>query len=316
MKKFMISIAVIVLLTFSGCANNKINIDKNNKKKINKSLEAEKNTKTNEKTRKLNILVSDKILYDCVKSIDKGKHNVDYIFKRNNNEVLISHYYDIGYVPDLYIYDEFNLPRLNNNYISKIEDKKVGIINAYRGGNHLSYYKNVDKYGKEKYSLVWSNIDNYKVVLVNIKNAIIDKDPKNRSYYEKNFNEAVKNLETYEKVFKEEGNKIKDFSFIVEGDYLDYMLGYMGLKTISISENDYKNINLKNIIDSKYNKAKNQLVLIYYNDNFLESNKDAILKYNIKCIKINKVNLNSKYQDLLENQKKFLETAVNVCTKR
>lgn len=317
MKKCILAIFLALSMLFSGC-NKQINNSKNESQKSvqvpSKSDDSYiDNYKNN--TSKLKILVNNKFLYDCVKDIDKGRHDVDYLFDYSNQEVMIRYYYDIKYVPDLFIYDDYNFKNLNSKYLDKINGYKVGIINASRGVNQLSYYKNIFKYGKDNENLFWNNIDNYKVVLVNVKNAIIERDPKNRSFYEKNFNELLKKLTPYQKYFKEQSNKLKNYDFIIEGNSLDYMMAYMGLKTISIGENDENTINLSNIIAQKYNGDSSQKILLYYNDSYILKYHDDILKYNIKCIKIKKIDPNLEYQNLLQYEKEVIDSVVNICTK-
>ncbi|WP_396276585.1 metal ABC transporter solute-binding protein, Zn/Mn family [Haloimpatiens lingqiaonensis] len=265
----------------------------------------------------MDILVSNKFLYDCVKKIDKGIHKVDYIFNKKGEQIYVNYYYDISYVPDIFIYDEFNFSNLNNSYISRIEGNKVGIINSSRGANPLSYYKNVDKYGKGEECIFWNNIDNYKVVLVNVKNAIVERDPLNRSYYEKNFKESLKELEDYEKIFKKQGEGVKEHLFIVEGNSLDYIMAYSGLKTVSIDENieKSKELDLNKIIEEKYEKNKDKMVLVYFSNDFLSKNKEFIAKYGVKCVKVSNFNISAEYDKVLDYEKKLFSTLVNICTK-
>lgn len=314
MKKYIIAMLLILAVTISGCNSGKINISNNKNKVENVNTN---NAKKDKEQVKLDILVSNKFLYSCVKKIDGGRHKVDYIFDKKGNEINVSHYYDISYVPDIFIYDEFNFSKLNNNYIGKIEGNRVGIINSSRGANPLSYYKNVDKYGNGDECIFWNNIDNYKVVLVNVKNAIVERDPLNRSYYEKNFKESLKQLEEYEKIFRKEGDKIKDKLFIIEGNSLDYIMAYSGLKTISIDENiqSSKSLDLNKIIEEKYEKNKDKMVLIYFSDDFFSKHKEFISKNQIKCVKVSNFNINTEYDKVLDYEKKLFSTLVNICTK-
>lgn len=314
MKKCITVILLMVMLIMSGCNNTKINMN-NSKNKIENVNED--NREQEKEQIKLDILVSNKFLYSCVKKIDGGRHKVDYVFDKKGNDINIGCYYDINYVPDIFIYDEFNFSELNNNYIGKIEGNRVGIINSSRGANSLSYYKNVDKYGKGEQCIFWNNIDNYKVVLVNVKNAIVERDPLNRSYYEKNFKDSLKQLEEYEKTFRKDGDKIKDNLFIVEGNNLDYIMAYSGLKTISIDENIQNNeqVDLNKIIEEKYKENKDKMVLIYSSKDFLSKYKEFVTINKIKCVKVSNFNINTEYDKVLEYEKKLFSTLVNICTK-
>ncbi|WP_392486222.1 metal ABC transporter solute-binding protein, Zn/Mn family [Haloimpatiens sp. FM7315] len=325
-KLIIFSFISIFVLVGCGCGCNSI-FNNNTNKSDNSKIEDTKNKREETKSVKLDILVSDKFLYQCVKNIDGGKHNVDYIFRTQQGENIIKQYYDIDYSPDLYIYDEFNYKGLNNRYIDKIQENKVGLINASRGINQLTYYKNVVTLGKKNECLFWNNIDNYKIVLVNIKNAIVERDPKNRNYYEKNFNTILKNLEKDEDFFSEKSKKIDDTLCILEGSNLNYIMAYAGIETISVFQDEKKELDpskdkgsksmeneqLRKVLNEKY-KDKEKIVLIYYSDDFLKNNEKIISQFNIKCIKVNKINMDIQYSQLIKYEKNIFDTILNFFT--
>ncbi|MFD3158222.1 metal ABC transporter substrate-binding protein [Haloimpatiens sp. FM7330] len=323
MKKTILILLAICMLSLIGCKHKNVS---SNKPKVSNSKQ---NDFKEDKESKLNILVSNKFLYYCVKDIDGGKHNVDYLFEEKNNDIIIKYYYDIDYIPDLYIYDEFNFQKSSNKYINKIQNNKVGIINSSRGINLISYYKNITKYGEEKKTCYWNNIDNYKIILLNVKNAIVERDPINRDYYEKKFDNTLKKIREYEKVFKDKFKLLKGYTFIIQGNSLEYFMAYSGLKSFIISVDD---TNSKDKINNESNKKeilkqqdnilnivknecedKEKIIFIYYDDKFKKDNQSVIDEYNIKCVKINKINWQDKYEQNLKYEKSLLENVVKNC---
>lgn len=183
--------------------------------------------KTNEEN--LNIMVTDKILYFMAKDIVGDKHFVQYMFKNKKEE------FDFVYSEDslnniakqdLFIYNGAGLEPWINDFLNKLNKNNVGTINVSRGVNLLIYNKEV-KYKNlilKENPYYWINIDNYKIALLNIKNSIQDRDPRNRDIYEKNFSDKLKELETYEKKFKELGNKFKNYSIFYLDEDLEYFI--------------------------------------------------------------------------------------------
>ena len=179
-------------MLFSACAN------KDNNETMEKvNMDIKKNNEVN-----LNIMVTDKFLYFMTKDIVNDKHFVQYMFK--NKEEEFNYIYSKDSLnniskQDLFIYNGAGLEPWINEFLDKLNKSKVGVINISRGINLLSYNKQV-KYKNlvlKNNPYYWLNIDNYKIALLNIKNSIQDKDPRNRDYYEKNFSNKLKELEGY-----------------------------------------------------------------------------------------------------------------------
>lgn len=309
---------LIIILSFflCGCNKNKINLDKKYEIKEENVLNSEnnKNNPTIDESKNLNIYTSNKFMYYCVKNIDMSKHKVDYVFCESPDELDIKYYYyDTQNMPDLFIYDEYNLINYSNNYISKINSGKVGIINAARGINTMSKFKKTKLIGKNNNSYYWNNIDNIKIVLLNVKNAIIERDPINRNYYQNNFDLVLKKLNDYDESFNKIFEKLKDYTFIVQGSYFQYLMGASDLNTVVVN-GDVKNSNklVNDFIDTQCSD-KNKIIMLYYDNNFTNIYKEAISKYNIKTFKYNPIPKESNYDDVFEYEIKLLDCIIQEC---
>ncbi|RXM68059.1 hypothetical protein DP145_06570 [Clostridium tetani] len=145
------------------------------------------------------------------------------------------------------------------------------------------------------------NIDNYKIALLNIKNSIQDKDPKNRDYYERNFQKEVKGLQELEKMVSKIKIKLKEYTIYYEEEDLEYFTRYLGMNSIKLKENKEEN-NL--LLEKSKNKDK---IIFLYND--LQKNKeydDLIKTHKIKSIRVLFLNESANYIDTLKHDLKIL----------
>lgn len=174
----------------------------------------------------LKILTSNKMQYYMVKEIVGDKHYVAYLFDSEEasdeseyNESLITG--DI----DLYLYSSSYYEEENKNIIKKMNYFRTGIIDISRGIRMKDY--DISAEGINPY--YWTGSEEYIICLYNIKNAIEDKDPKNREYYENRYNKAIDNTTD---LADEINNLNENYTFIAVDDYFDYLYEDIGLEYI------------------------------------------------------------------------------------
>lgn len=259
----------------------------------------------------LNIVTTDKLLYSMAKNIVGDRHSVEYMFKNRERELSFQFSEDsLNNIAkkDLFIYMGAGLEPWINDFIDKLNKNKVGVINVSRGVKLLSYNK-VVKYKDttlkdNPYYL--SNLDNYKIALMNIKNAIQDRDPKNRDIYEKNFSQALKTLENYQKDLKAARDNLTGYTFIAVEDELSYFVKYNDFKVLDIN-NDKNTVKIMPVdktakadLESKL-KDNKKLVILYNSDEVLKNNEDVIKSYNIKVVNIKTYSIDTNYEEVLKN---------------
>lgn len=254
----------------------------------------------------LSIVVTDKLLYYMTRKITEERHFVEYIFKDRNIERDFKATKDnLNNVSkeDLFIYNGLDVEPWFNEFTNKLNKNKVGVINISRGINLINYTKE-RKYNGNNISrnpYYWMNIDNYKIALLNIKNSIQDKDPKNRDYYERNFQKEVKGLQELEKMVSKIKIKLKEYTIYYEEEDLEYFTRYLGMNSIKLKENKEEN-NL--LLEKSKNKDK---IIFLYND--LQKNKeydDLIKTHKIKSIRVLFLNESANYIDTLKHDLKIL----------
>jgi zinc/manganese transport system substrate-binding protein len=296
---YMLLITLIILLT--GCGSSKVeNTSQNTTDKPDVFKESDVC---------LNIMTTDKALYYMLKDIVGNKHNVDYMFNKREDELIFSFTEDsLNNISkqDLFIYAGAEFEPWMNKFLDALNKNKVGAINVSRGVKLLPYSTEIkfnDVILKDN-PFYWSSIDNYKIVLLNIKNAVEDKDPKNRDYYEENFSRTIKAAEGYSKNLKDAAEGLKDYIVIVDEDELDYLLKYLGIKAVKINTDDKgtalfntsKEENDKFIAKLKEGKNK---VFFYDSDAIAEKNVNLINEYSLKPVKLKIYDDNMKFTDIL-----------------
>lgn len=215
----------------------------------------------------LNILTVNKEIYKMVKDLVVDKHNVEYLF---NNEKEIKEFkindnvIDNVLNMDLFIYNGLGYENWINEILDNSRNSNVGVINASRGIRPMT--KPLSKESEENpYYLLGFN--EYKIALYNIKTALQERDIKNRSYYEDNYNSVVKVLDEFLSKSKEELKSYKDYNIVTNTDKFDYLFRDLGIevnkfkdnkedrltKTIFIYDKDSEDLNeLKNKMKNEY----------------------------------------------------------------
>ncbi|BDR68179.1 zinc ABC transporter substrate-binding protein [Clostridium tetani] len=254
----------------------------------------------------LSIVVTDKLLYYMTRKITEERHFVEYIFKDRNIERDFKATKDnLNNVSkeDLFIYNGLDVEPWFNEFTNKLNKNKVGVINISRGINLINYTKERKYNGKNisRNPYYWMNIDNYKIALLNIKNSIQDKDPKNRDYYERNFQKEVKGLQELEKMVSKIKIKLKEYTIYYEEEDLEYFTRYLGMNSIKLKESKEEN----NLLLEK-SKDKDKIIFLY-NDSQKNKKYDDFIKTNkIKSIRVLFLNESANYIDTLKYDLKIL----------
>lgn len=308
MKKLIYILIALLIVSTTACSN-----------KDNKPKETTPETSVKkENLTSMDILTTDKFVYNMVEEIVGSRHDVDYMFS-SKDKIWTYEYTDDSLnnisKMDLFIYSGAGFEPWMDDFLDKLSKSKVSIINTSRGIKLVSYDKEVkykDTVLKDN-PYYWMNIDNYKIALSNIKNGIEDRDTKSRDYYEDNFSKTIKELEDYQKRLKEVSDKVKDYTFVVDGDELDYFTKYCDFKTLKLYN---YGVILTPEITAQNNKVENELkdakniIFLYDDAQKLKSNEALINKYNIKPVNIIVYKKDLKYNETLKQNVQNLESVV------
>lgn len=181
----------------------------------------------------LNITTVSKNQYEMVKSIVLDKHNVEYLSENESeiydfkyNEDIINHMSE----RDLFIYSGLNNEPWINEFIGTLKKGDLGIINMSRGIKTLTYEDD----GSKENPYYWLGIYEYRIALYNVKCAIQEKDPKNKSYYEENYVSVINEIDNYMKDVRTELEKYKGHTILTNTNTFDYLLRDLGLEVVNV----------------------------------------------------------------------------------
>ncbi|BAH05736.1 hypothetical protein CKR_0685 [Clostridium kluyveri NBRC 12016] len=304
LRKILTLVMLSFILFFTACGDNKDYKDSTytNKLEVRKDIQ-------------LNIETTDKLLYNMVKSIVGDRHIVEYMFNNRESEISFKFTEDsINNISkkDLFFYVGAGFEPWIDNFVDKLDKNKVGVINVSRGIGLLSYNKIV-KYNDTTLKdnpYYFTNIDNYMTALMNIRNAVQDKEPRNRDFYEKNFSEALKVLETYKEKLKSVDNELSNYEFIIVEDELNYFVKYNNLKLVDVGlgENNIITLSSSQRENLQQKSNRNNLIILYNDDSVVKNNEVLLKKYNIPAVKLQIYNGELSYEETLTHNISALES--------
>lgn len=274
-----------------------------------------KKEKTPEKEVSLNIAATNRLLYNMVKDVVKDKNKVEYMFE--DKEELFNFDYSEETLnniskKDIFFYFGNGMEPWIEGFVDKLDKNKVSPVNVSRGVKIIPLEREItykDKTIKDN-PYFWVSTYDYKVAMLNIKNAIQDKDTKNRDIYESNFSSLIKEVDEYEVKLKDAAAKLKDYTFVVDGDELDYFIKNYGFKSLKIynyglipTEEDKKKISE---VEKEILEAKN-VVFLYDTEERLKANEALVKKYNLDTSNIIVYKDDISYKEILKSNLENLE---------
>ncbi len=220
-----------------------------------------------EKETYLNILTVNKEIYKMVKDLVGDKHSVEYLFNNEKeikefkiNENIINNVLNM----DLFIYNGLGYEKWISELLDASKNSSVGIINASRGIRTIT--KSLSQENEENpYYLLGFN--EYKIALYNIKTSLQERDIKNRSYYEDNYNNLIKVLDEFLSESKEELKDYEDYTIFTNTDKFDYLFRDLGIEVNKLKDNEEEieddilnnNIFIYDIDTEDLNELKNKM---------------------------------------------------------
>lgn len=303
-RRSIIVIALVFMFIFEACKT-KVDVIENNTQPET----------TTTKELSLDITTTNKLLYFMIKDIVKDRHNVEYMFtdkdKLWNFDFTEDSISNIS-KKDIFFYFGSGLEPWAQAFVDSLRKDTVAPVNVSRGVKFIDFDREI-KYKDAPLKTnpyFWLSIDDYKIAMLNIKNAIQDKDSKNRDFYEENFSKTIKEVEDYQRRLKEVTAKLKDVTFVTDGDKLDYFIrtyGFQNLKLynyglILTEEEQQKN----KIVENEFINPNN-IVFLYDTKEMLESNKDIVEKFKLKTCNIVVYSDDMDYKSILNNNLNSLE---------
>lgn len=295
MKKIL-AFVIIFLLSFSlsGCKDSQ---------RANLNIPKEQNNDNKTSGISLDIMVTNRYLYNIVNDLVGDKDNVQFMFKDDNDIKQFKYTSDsLNNISkyDLFIYSGADFEPWITGFVNKLDVSKVGVIDASRGTKIISLDKKIT-YGDEtidKNPYYWTNIDNYKIMILNIKNALEEKDPKSRNFYENRFKNSINNVKIIDNDLKASLTKLDGYTFITTDFKYDYFFSYYDLKNIKYDE--LNDSSFDSTIEKKVSDDK-KIFFVYSDDLELQNNKKIIEKYNMKPLKFDVYYKNGSFINMMKS---------------
>lgn len=95
----------------------------------------------------------------------------------------------------LFIYNGLNLESFKDELLSSSDNKNLDTVDASNGSAVIKTSDGTDPH-------LWISLTGSKIIASNIKDALIKNDPKNKAYYENNYNEFIKNIDSLYNKYK------------------------------------------------------------------------------------------------------------------
>lgn len=238
------------------------------------------------KENSLNIITTNSFMETNIIKITESKHIVDRIF--NENEVVEKYVYSDDTINNIskqnvFIYEGAEYEPWVDELSSKTERKNLSIINASRGADIINISKGSNPY-------YFMSSANYKVMMLNVKNAIEERDAKNRSFYEENFAKVINEVDKVVGMYKELSAKYNKTLVVVIGDNLDYYVKEIGLNKYKIQDvntiQDKKTIiEIRNKISAEGKKYE-RTILLYTKEEELKAYDSIIKELKVLPVKI------------------------------
>lgn len=209
-------------------------------------LGCSKNETIDENKDKIKVYTTVFPVYDFAKNIGKDKIDLNYIIppgtEPHDYEITPKVLKDIQDA-DLLIKNGLGL----DSFADKIEsESNLKVVVATKGIEPLSYNdKDIHNHSNEEDGdnhnhgeydpHVWLDVDLAMKECENIKNALVEVDSKNKTYYENNYNEYVHNLEKIKDKYDSELSTIKNNKIIVSHDAYGYLCKKYNIEQISVT---------------------------------------------------------------------------------
>lgn len=241
----------------------------------------------------LNIMTTNKMEYEMVKSLVGDKHNIEYIFTDEEDSVnfvindnIVKNISNM----DLFLYSGSTLDKWCSELISKLNKSSVGTIDITRGIRTINMEVNKETKINPYFYI---GIDEYKVLLYNVKSAIQDRDPKNREVYETNYNKIIEKLNKFISEVKENKKDLSEYTFISLDNNIDYFYKSLSINTVKLPEQ----MSLKQYVED--NKIDPNKLIV------LKDEKTAFNEEGFKVVSLVKYDKKVSIEELIKNNYKI-----------
>lgn len=210
-KSFIILILLIASFTLFGCTN----------KKENSSNE------------KIKVMVTIYPLKEFAESIGGDKIEVETMVKPGSEphdfEPKAKDLADLNNAK-IFVYNGLGMEDWLDKVVGTIEDKeKVQVVDSSKDVDTIKTDGKLDPH-------IWLSLKEAKTQALNIKNALVKADEKNKDFYEENYNKLAKDMDELLEGNKKRFNEFKNKDFVTSHAAFGYLCRDFGLEQKSVGD--------------------------------------------------------------------------------
>lgn len=316
MKKKLLSLGLILIFIFAltGCDNKKDNKDDNERLRVGVTISPLKYFAEEIGKEKVDVF---SIIPD-----GSDAHTFD-PKPKDLNELIKS---------DIFIYNGLGMEEWIDSVLTTVDSDKVKIVEATNGINPISineeaheHEEGEDNHEHEEESHdhehshggldphTWLSLNDAIIEAENIKNALVEVDSENKTYYEENFEELKKSLSDLKSEYEDKFKGLSNKNFVTGHAAFAYLCRDFGLNQESIAdvygEGELTAKNLQNLVN--YCKEHN-VEIVFSESTASEKEAETLAKeVNAKVVKIYSLETSEDNMNYLDGMKYNLETIYN-----
>lgn len=130
---------------------------------------------------------------------------------------------------DIFVYNGLGMETWLDEVKAQLKDSKTVMVDSSKGVDVIKEGDKVDPH-------IWLSLKDATIQANNIKDALIEKDPNNKEYYEKNYNKLKEEFDELYNEYKPKFEKLKNKDFVTGHAAFGYLCRDFGLTQKSISD--------------------------------------------------------------------------------
>nr|WP_207729514.1 zinc ABC transporter substrate-binding protein [Clostridium chrysemydis] len=207
---------------------------------------------------------------------------------------------------NIFVYNGLDMEHWADDVINSLKSTDVKVVTASEGVNTRKEGDTVDPH-------VWLSLKEAEVEAKNILNALVEKDPSNKDYYETNYKELVKEFDNLYNEYKPKFEKLKNKDFITNHEAFGYLCREFGLTQKSVSGIFQEGEPTPQKLQELVNYCKKNNIKVIFSESTAEQKTSETLAKEVGA-KVQKIYTLESEQDsktYLEAMKYNLETIYN-----
>lgn len=137
----------------------------------------------------------------------------------------------------IFVYNGLEMESWAKKSIESVDNKNLIVVDSSKGVNRI---KNVNEDEIKEHGQydphIWLSLLEAQIQCKNIEEALIKADSKNKDYYEKNYTEYTKSLQSLYEEYKDKFSKVPNKSFVTGHAAFAYFCRDFGLKQNSVED--------------------------------------------------------------------------------